>query len=54
MNKKFNNVVALGLKLGCADKLCIFDDCPEFKECYPDEWEKLQKEKKIEVKHSNT
>lgn len=43
-NKKYNGVIALGLKPGCADKLCIFDDCPDFKECYPEEWEKLQEE----------
>ncbi len=54
MNKKFNNVIAY-----CKfkrlpevdDALCMFDDCKRFKECYPDEWRKLNN---IEDKYNNT
>ncbi len=42
MNKRFSNVVALCLK--SSSNACCFDDCVLFKDCFPDEFKKMEKE----------
>ena len=47
-DKRFDGVFAYCLKYRLPeedDARCLFDDCKLFKECYPDEWVKLRKEK---------
>lgn len=42
MKEKYNSVIALCIKEGGNGDACVFDDCPLFKDCFPEEFDSLR------------
>jgi hypothetical protein len=50
-HKMFDNTIAECIKSG-ASQCCTFDDCPLFKQCFPEAYKSWQKKAKREKRES--